>query len=73
MAIQADADDGSAIAALFGQTESQFGGVDLVIHAAGIMLISPRPRTAASTPAWTTPGRWASDRMRRSHPGSSEL
>jgi 3-oxoacyl-[acyl-carrier protein] reductase len=40
-AIQADVADETAVAALFDQTESQFGGVDVVVHAAGIMLLSP--------------------------------
>jgi 3-oxoacyl-[acyl-carrier protein] reductase len=41
VAIQADVADEAAIAELFDQTESQFGGVDVVVHAAGIMLLSP--------------------------------
>jgi 3-oxoacyl-[acyl-carrier protein] reductase len=41
VAIQADVADETAIAALFDQTEGQFGGVDVVVHAAGIMALSP--------------------------------
>jgi 3-oxoacyl-[acyl-carrier protein] reductase len=41
VAIQGDVADETAIAALFDQTEAQFGGVDVVVHAAGSMLLSP--------------------------------
>ena len=40
-AIQADVADESQVAALFDRTEDLYGGVDVVAHAAGIMLLSP--------------------------------
>jgi 3-oxoacyl-[acyl-carrier protein] reductase len=40
VAIQGDVADEIAVAGLFEDTESHFGGVDVVIHAAGIMLLS---------------------------------
>jgi 3-oxoacyl-[acyl-carrier protein] reductase len=40
-AIQADVADESQVAALFDRTEDLYGGVDVVVHAAGIMLLSP--------------------------------
>jgi 3-oxoacyl-[acyl-carrier protein] reductase len=41
VAIQGDVADEIAIAGLFEETASRFGGVDVVVHAAGIMLLSP--------------------------------
>jgi 3-oxoacyl-[acyl-carrier protein] reductase len=39
-AIRADVADESEVAALFDQTEQLYGGVDVVVHSAGIMLLS---------------------------------
>lgn len=41
VALQADVADETAVAAMFDETEARFGGVDVVVHAAGIMLLSP--------------------------------
>lgn len=41
LTVRADVADEAAIAALFDQTESAFGGVDVVVHAAGRMVLSP--------------------------------
>ncbi|WP_406048855.1 SDR family oxidoreductase [Kribbella sp. NBC_00889] len=41
IAIQADVADETAVAALFDRTEQEFGWVDVVVHAAGIMPLSP--------------------------------
>ncbi|HET6295377.1 MAG TPA: SDR family oxidoreductase [Kribbella sp.] len=41
IAVQADVADENAVAALFDQAEQSFGGVDVVVHAAGIMPLSP--------------------------------
>ena len=41
IAVQADVADEVAVAALFDQAEQTFGGVDVVVHAAGVMLLSP--------------------------------
>lgn len=41
VAQQADVADETAVAALFDRTEELYGGVDVVVHAAGIMLLSP--------------------------------
>ena len=41
IAVQADVADETAVAALFDRTEQSFGGVDVVVHAAGIMLLAP--------------------------------
>ncbi|HEY0692361.1 MAG TPA: SDR family oxidoreductase [Kribbella sp.] len=41
IAVQADVADEVAVASLFDQAEQTFGGVDVVIHAAGVMLLSP--------------------------------
>ncbi|MFD8213940.1 SDR family oxidoreductase [Streptomyces sp. NPDC059697] len=41
IAIRADVADETAVAALFDATESAFGGVDVVVHAAGVMLLGP--------------------------------
>jgi 3-oxoacyl-[acyl-carrier protein] reductase len=40
-AAQADVADENDVAALFDQAEQQFGGIDVVVHAAGILLVSP--------------------------------
>jgi 3-oxoacyl-[acyl-carrier protein] reductase len=37
IAVQADVADEQAVAALFDRTEQEFGGVDVVVHAAGVM------------------------------------
>lgn len=41
IAVQADVADEHAVAALFDQAEEAFGGVDVVVHAAGIMPLAP--------------------------------
>jgi 3-oxoacyl-[acyl-carrier protein] reductase len=41
VALQADVADETAVAALFALAESQFGGVDVVVNAAGIMVLQP--------------------------------
>ena len=41
IAVQADVADENAVAALFDQAEQNFGGVDVVVHAAGVMPLSP--------------------------------
>jgi 3-oxoacyl-[acyl-carrier protein] reductase len=41
IAVKADVADENAVSALFDQAEEAFGGVDVVIHAAGIMPLSP--------------------------------
>jgi 3-oxoacyl-[acyl-carrier protein] reductase len=41
MAFQADVADEKAVAALFDAVESAYGGVDVVVHAAGIMILNP--------------------------------
>jgi 3-oxoacyl-[acyl-carrier protein] reductase len=41
IAVQADVADEVAVAALFDKTEEAFGGVDVLVHAAGIMPLSP--------------------------------
>src|SRR4051812_30513958 len=38
---QADVADEAAVAALFDRVEESYGGVDVVVHTAGIMLLSP--------------------------------
>src|SRR3984957_20132424 len=40
-AAQADVADENDVAALFDQVEQQFGGIDVVVHTAGILLLSP--------------------------------
>ncbi|WP_173067605.1 SDR family oxidoreductase [Phytohabitans houttuyneae] len=40
IAVQADVADESAVAALFDAAEREFGGVDVVVHAAGQMVLS---------------------------------
>ncbi|MFI9814214.1 SDR family oxidoreductase [Saccharothrix variisporea] len=39
VAVRADVADEHAVAALFDRAEAEFGGVDVVVHAAGIMLL----------------------------------
>jgi 3-oxoacyl-[acyl-carrier protein] reductase len=41
IAVQADVADENAVSALFDRAEEAFGGVDVVVHAAGIMPLSP--------------------------------
>lgn len=41
IAVQADVADEVAVAALFDQAEKTFGGVDVVVHAAGVMPLAP--------------------------------
>jgi 3-oxoacyl-[acyl-carrier protein] reductase len=41
LVVGADVADESAIAALFDQVEAEFGGVDVVVNTAGMMLLSP--------------------------------
>ncbi|NEA34874.1 SDR family oxidoreductase [Streptomyces sp. SID13031] len=41
IAVQADVADETAVSALFDRAEKAFGGVDVVIHAAGIMPLAP--------------------------------
>ena len=41
-AAQADVADESEVAAVFDQAEQQFGGVDVVVHTAGIQFLAPR-------------------------------
>ena len=41
VAVQADVADEQAVAALFDAAEQEFGGVDVVVHAAGVMILSP--------------------------------
>jgi 3-oxoacyl-[acyl-carrier protein] reductase len=41
IAVQADVADEAAVASLFDQAEQAFGGVDVVVHAAGVMWLSP--------------------------------
>jgi 3-oxoacyl-[acyl-carrier protein] reductase len=41
IAVQADVADETAVAALFDRTEQEFGGIDVVVHAAGIMPLAP--------------------------------
>jgi 3-oxoacyl-[acyl-carrier protein] reductase len=41
VAVQADIADEAAVAALFDTAEQRYGGVDVVVNAAGIMLLSP--------------------------------
>jgi 3-oxoacyl-[acyl-carrier protein] reductase len=40
-AVQADVADENAVAALFDAAEREFGGVDVVVHAAGVMVLGP--------------------------------
>ncbi|MGH2945718.1 MAG: SDR family oxidoreductase [Solirubrobacteraceae bacterium] len=41
VAIQADVADEKAVAGLFDAAEQEFGGIDVVVHAAGVMILSP--------------------------------
>jgi 3-oxoacyl-[acyl-carrier protein] reductase len=41
VAVQADVADEAAVSSLFDRAQEQFGGVDVVVHAAGIMPLSP--------------------------------
>jgi 3-oxoacyl-[acyl-carrier protein] reductase len=41
IAVQADVGDEEAVARLFDKTESTFGGVDVVVHAAALMTLAP--------------------------------
>ncbi len=41
IAVRADVADETAVAGLFDAAEQQFGGVDVVVHAAGMMVLSP--------------------------------
>ncbi|HEY1968149.1 MAG TPA: SDR family oxidoreductase [Pseudonocardia sp.] len=41
VAVPADVADEGEVAALFDRTREQFGGVDVVVHTAGIMLLAP--------------------------------
>jgi len=41
IAVQADVADEAAVAALFDTVEREFGGVDVVVNAAGIMVLAP--------------------------------
>ena len=41
MAVQADVSTEAEVAAMFDLVEQRYGGVDVVVHAAGIMLLSP--------------------------------
>jgi 3-oxoacyl-[acyl-carrier protein] reductase len=41
IAVQADVADEAAVTALFDRAEQEFGGVDVIVHAAGIMPLAP--------------------------------
>jgi 3-oxoacyl-[acyl-carrier protein] reductase len=41
IAVQADVADEGAVAALFDAAEREFGGIDVVVHAAGVMILAP--------------------------------
>jgi 3-oxoacyl-[acyl-carrier protein] reductase len=41
MVVSADVADEHQVASMFNQVEAEFGGVDVVVHTAGIMLLSP--------------------------------
>src|SRR5439155_26724421 len=41
IAVQADVADETAVGALFDSAEQAFGGIDVVVHAAGVMVLSP--------------------------------
>jgi 3-oxoacyl-[acyl-carrier protein] reductase len=41
IAVRADVADEAEVAALFDATESTYGGVDVVVHAAGVMALAP--------------------------------
>jgi 3-oxoacyl-[acyl-carrier protein] reductase len=41
IAVQADVADENAVTAVFDAAEQEFGGVDVVVHAAGVMILAP--------------------------------
>jgi 3-oxoacyl-[acyl-carrier protein] reductase len=41
IAVRADVADEKAVGALFDAAEEEFGGIDVVVHAAGVMILSP--------------------------------
>ena len=41
VAVQADVADEQAVGALFDAAEEEYGGIDVVVHAAGMMILSP--------------------------------
>ncbi|WP_433247711.1 SDR family oxidoreductase [Streptosporangium sp. CA-135522] len=41
IAVRADVGDEKAVAALFDAAEQAFGGIDVVVHAAGVMILAP--------------------------------
>ncbi|MFG2266552.1 SDR family oxidoreductase [Streptomyces sp. NPDC048720] len=41
LAVRADVADETQVTALFDEVEERFGGIDVVVHTAGIMLLSP--------------------------------
>jgi 3-oxoacyl-[acyl-carrier protein] reductase len=41
IAVKADVADEAQVAALFDEAEKEFGGVDVLVHTAGVMLLSP--------------------------------
>jgi 3-oxoacyl-[acyl-carrier protein] reductase len=41
VAVQADVADEAAVVAMFERAAAEYGGVDVVVHAAGVMLLSP--------------------------------
>ncbi|HEX5407540.1 MAG TPA: SDR family oxidoreductase [Pseudonocardiaceae bacterium] len=41
IAVQADIADETAVAAMFDRIEAEFGGIDVVVNAAGIMILAP--------------------------------
>jgi 3-oxoacyl-[acyl-carrier protein] reductase len=41
IAVSADVADEEQVAAMFDQVEAEFGGIDVVVHTAGVMLLSP--------------------------------
>jgi 3-oxoacyl-[acyl-carrier protein] reductase len=45
IAVQADVSDPRAVAALFGETERAFGGIDVLVNNAGIMKLAPIAET----------------------------
>ena len=40
-AVRADVADETEVSALFGRTEQAYGGIDVVVHTAGVMLLAP--------------------------------
>ena len=49
LAIRADVSDKAAVHALFNSTEAEFGGIDVLVNNAGIMLLSPLAETEEET------------------------